>query len=175
MYVLRDFNINIRDQTTNTSSLLTSAERCGYTQEITDATREQNIIDLVFVKPTSEVVVNSSCVELGLSDHNLQHMEVAAIRPTIKKRIYVYRDFKHADWVSVLSSFVECEHALMRTEGTEQFCKALLTKTRNAQSCHIPNKSFDINEGKPQTLISPKTKRLEAISSYHSNRDTGAN
>ncbi len=99
-FVTGDVNINIMQQNMQTKSLMNTVGRHGFKQLINEPTRNDNLIDLIFVNDPTITSDNTSVKDLELSDHRLVEL-IATIRRQKQTKMITYHDYEKADWVSV--------------------------------------------------------------------------
>ena len=153
LIILGDFNIHIRDVTSNEVLLFNSTMSAfGFTQLIDRPTHNSgNILDLIFVNSTTKMTTRS--VEYGpfISDHRLLTAEFSTKVNTIERRNIQVRNRKNFDHNNIVEKI-----NLPKTDGSESLqsvCNQLSNELQKALDECLPEKTCTIGDRKKSTWV----------------------
>lgn len=167
VYLVGDFNVNVRVANNSAGILLRTMENCGFKQIVDTPTRGENIIDLVFVKSNCGNSSTCSVIDRMVSDHFMQVLMLASVKVKVKEQYVLIRDYSHADWPLISSVLSSYEDEVIETGSIETMCNKLLFALVSAYERGIPIVKRAI---KPENYViktSNKTQRFLEIRKYH--------
>lgn len=166
-FVLGDFNINILQQNTQTKSLLATAKRHDFKQIVNEPTRNENLLDVIFVNDRTITTENSIVKDLELSDHKLIELNVKICKKK-QRKVIIYHDYEKADWESVGSNCIHSlNSAVYNEKDTDILCNKVV-KVLNEGFCKfVPTVEKLVVHGRQRNYLSHKSQRLVQARSFH--------